>query len=62
LKSTKEVDVVSELALGTIALPPPGFLATLLDGSKVLAYTGEMPWQMKRFTKLLRDGLEDLLY
>jgi hypothetical protein len=33
-------------------------VAALLEGSKVLAYTGEKPRQMKRFARLLRASLD----
>jgi uncharacterized membrane protein len=35
-------------------------LAALLDGSRVLAYTGDKPKQMKRFAKLLRASLDNI--
>jgi hypothetical protein len=35
-------------------------LATLLDGSRILAYTGDRPRQMKQFAKLLRAGLDNI--
>ena len=35
-------------------------LATLLDGSKIFAYTGDKPRQMKQFAKLLRAGLDNI--
>jgi len=35
-------------------------LAARLDGSRVLAYTGDKPRQMKRFARLLRANLDNI--
>jgi len=34
-------------------------LAELLDGTRILAYTGDKPRQMKQFAKLLRASMEN---
>ncbi|MEJ2453500.1 MAG: hypothetical protein P8103_05020 [Candidatus Thiodiazotropha sp.] len=51
---------LSSLTVDSDAADTEQRLATLLDGESVLAYRGEGPPDMKRFSRLLRSKLNDL--